>query len=243
MPGARLTAEDRRRIADGLTAGLTYAEIARRLGRSRSTVTREIARNGGPHGYRAARAQHATSWRARRRKRAPHPGVAPAADSRDARTAREFEEQFTAIMVQSGMSPMTAKVFAALFVSESGSLTATELVRRLQVSPATISNAIKWLEQREMVSRQREARRTRYFLSPDVWYRTWLASARAMALWADTTRHGAEIFGPDTPTGDRLRTTSRFLELLGHDMTQAAEHWRQAISLNRPATRQRDDGR
>ncbi|SPL99379.1 unnamed protein product [[Actinomadura] parvosata subsp. kistnae] len=68
-----MTAEDRRHIAEGLAAGLTYAEIARRLGRSRSTVTREIARNGGPHGYRAARAQHATSWRARRRKRAPAP--------------------------------------------------------------------------------------------------------------------------------------------------------------------------
>ncbi|MET7334523.1 helix-turn-helix domain-containing protein [Nonomuraea sp. NPDC005650] len=86
-----MTAEDRRRIADGLTAGLTYADIARRLGRSRSTVTREIARNGGPHGYRAVRAQHATSWRARRRRRTPHNDVPRTTDSRDARTAREFE--------------------------------------------------------------------------------------------------------------------------------------------------------
>ncbi|MGW3347061.1 hypothetical protein ACWDA3_27460 [Nonomuraea rubra] len=33
------------------------------------------------------------------------------------------------------------------------------------------------------------------------------------------------------PTGDRLRTTSQFFELLGHDMGQAAAHWRQALSL------------
>ncbi|AQZ63604.1 MarR family transcriptional regulator [[Actinomadura] parvosata subsp. kistnae] len=231
MPGGRLTAEDRRHIAEGLAAGLTYAEIARRLGRSRSTVTREIARNGGPHGYRAARAQHATSWRARRRKRAPRAGVPQAAGNRDAGTVREFEERFVAMMVETGLAPMTARVFAALFLSESGSLTAAELVRQLHVSPATISHATTWLEQRGMVAREREARRMRYSVDVDVWYRAWTASARAMAIWADTTRHGAGVFGTDTPTGDRLQTTSRFLELLGHDMAQAAEHWRQALFL------------
>lgn len=233
MPGDRLTAEDRRRIAEGLAADLTYAEIARRLGRSRSTVTREITRNGGPNDYRAARAQHATSWRARRRKRAPHADVPHTTDNRDVRTAREFQEQFIAMMIEGGMSPMTARVFAALFLSEGGSLTATELVQQLHVSPATISNAIKWLEQRGMVAREREARRVRYFVDVDVWYHTWVASARSIAIWADTARHGAGIFGTDTPTGDRLRTTSQFFELLGHDMGQAAEHWRQALSMQR----------
>ncbi|NUW46062.1 GbsR/MarR family transcriptional regulator [Nonomuraea rhodomycinica] len=233
MPGDRLTVEDRRRIAEGLAAGLTYAEIARRLGRSRSTVTREIARNGGPHGYRAARAQQATNWRARRRRRAPHAGVPHTTGDRDLRTAGEFEEQFVAMMIEGGMSPMTARVFAALFLSEGGSLTATELAQRLHVSPATISHATKWLGQRQMIAREREARRVRYFVAEDVWYHTWAASARSIAIWADTTRHGIGIFGADTPTGDRLRTTSQFFELLGHDMGQAAEHWRQALSMQR----------
>ncbi|MEV4116548.1 helix-turn-helix domain-containing protein [Nonomuraea sp. NPDC049695] len=228
-----MTSEDRRRIAEGLAAGLTYAEIARRLGRSRSTVTREIARNGGPHGYRAARAQHATSWRARRRKRVPHAVVAPAANDLGVRTTREFAQQFVAMMIETGLTPMTARVFAALFLSESGSLTATELVQQLHVSPATISHAIKWLEQRGMVAREREARRMRYSVDADVWYHAWVASARAMAIWAETTRRGAGIFGTDTPAGDRLQTTSQFLELLGHDMAQAAEHWRQALSMQR----------
>ncbi|MEV4081670.1 helix-turn-helix domain-containing protein, partial [Nonomuraea fuscirosea] len=73
MPGGHLTYEDRRGIADGLAEGLPYAEIARRLGRPRSTIGREIARNGGPHGYHAARAQQATTWRARRRPTPPLP--------------------------------------------------------------------------------------------------------------------------------------------------------------------------
>ncbi|MFC7641200.1 helix-turn-helix domain-containing protein [Streptosporangium lutulentum] len=43
-----MTQQDRQRIAAGLTDGLSYAEIARRLDRPTSTITREITRNGGP---------------------------------------------------------------------------------------------------------------------------------------------------------------------------------------------------
>ncbi|MEV0616447.1 helix-turn-helix domain-containing protein [Nonomuraea sp. NPDC050404] len=137
------------------------------------------------------------------------------------------------MMIEAGMAPMTARVFAALFLSEGGSLTATELVRHLHVSPATISNAARWLEQRGMIASEREARRVRYLVDVDVWYRAWSASAASIAAWADTARHGVGIFGADTPTGDRLRTTGQFFALLGRDMGQAAEHWRQALSIRR----------
>ncbi|MDX2974394.1 helix-turn-helix domain-containing protein [Kribbella solani] len=232
MPGDRLTADQRRRIADGLTAGLTYAEIARRLGRPTSTITREIARNGGPHAYRAARAQLATSWRARRRK---HPSAAglPAAVDGEPPSVRDFEARFVTLMTETGMAPMTARVFVALFISEGGSLTAGELMHHLQVSPATISHAIRWLEQRELVSREREARRVRYIVDIDAWYQAWTVSARSMVRWADTTRQGADIFGADTPTGDRLHLTSQFLEHLSQDMLRAAEHWRHTFTRQR----------
>ncbi|MFD0479385.1 helix-turn-helix domain-containing protein [Nonomuraea thailandensis] len=66
MPGGRLSQRDRHRIAAGLTDGLSYAEIARRLGRSTSTISREIGRNGGPGRYRPEQAHRATERRARR---------------------------------------------------------------------------------------------------------------------------------------------------------------------------------
>ncbi|WP_238352863.1 GbsR/MarR family transcriptional regulator [Kribbella solani] len=128
---------------------------------------------------------------------------------------------------------MTARVFVALFISEGGSLTAGELMHHLQVSPATISHAIRWLEQRELVSREREARRVRYIVDIDAWYQAWTVSARSMVRWADTTRQGADIFGADTPTGDRLHLTSQFLEHLSQDMLRAAEHWRHTFTRQR----------
>src|SRR6266699_3335525 len=42
-----LQPEEREEISRGLAAGLPMREIARRLGRSASTVAREIGRNGG----------------------------------------------------------------------------------------------------------------------------------------------------------------------------------------------------
>jgi IS30 family transposase len=48
--------EDRETISRGLAQKKTLTAIAAELGRSVSTVSREVARNSGPSGYRAARA-------------------------------------------------------------------------------------------------------------------------------------------------------------------------------------------
>src|SRR4051812_27585471 len=68
MPGGRLTQQERQQIALGLVDGDSYAEIARRLARPTSTITREVMRNGGPTGYRAEIAHRATEHRAHRRR-------------------------------------------------------------------------------------------------------------------------------------------------------------------------------
>ncbi|MEJ8644623.1 helix-turn-helix domain-containing protein [Streptomyces sp. MS1.HAVA.3] len=52
VPGGRLTQQDRRQIAAGLADDLSYTEIAKRLERPTSTITREVMRNGGPTDYR-----------------------------------------------------------------------------------------------------------------------------------------------------------------------------------------------
>jgi IS30 family transposase len=52
-PPLRLSLAEREEISRGLAAGLTLTAIARTLGRSPSTVSREVARNRGLRGYRA----------------------------------------------------------------------------------------------------------------------------------------------------------------------------------------------
>ena len=66
-PG-RLSVEDREEISRGLAAGESCRRIASRLGRASSTVSREVALNGGRRAYRAATADRAAWDRARRPK-------------------------------------------------------------------------------------------------------------------------------------------------------------------------------
>lgn len=63
-----LSLAEREEIALGVGCGESAAVIARRLGRAVSTVTRELARNGGRRGYRAVGADARALERARRPK-------------------------------------------------------------------------------------------------------------------------------------------------------------------------------
>ncbi|MFI0424488.1 helix-turn-helix domain-containing protein [Spongiactinospora sp. 9N601] len=243
MPGGRLTYQDRQYIAAGLTEGLTYTEIAKHLQRPISTITREVSRNGGAGGYQAARAHQATQGRARRRKQAAAPPPAPpgatGVSGRDPQALHALEERFTAVVMATGLPRMTARVLTCLYTTDSGSLTAAELVQRLQVSPASISKAIGELEQQELIRRVRDTRRRRdrYVIDPDVWYRAWLVSARQNAAIADLARDGAEVLGSTTPAGTRLRDMSQFFEHVSQNLIRAAEQWRQDFMARRTTDR------
>lgn len=52
----RLSLEERETISRGLAQNKTLTAIAAELGRAVSTISREVRRNSGPNGYRAARA-------------------------------------------------------------------------------------------------------------------------------------------------------------------------------------------
>ena len=63
-----LTRVEREEISRGIAAKESVRSIAVRLGRSPSTVSREVSRNGGSDSYRASEADERTWERARRRK-------------------------------------------------------------------------------------------------------------------------------------------------------------------------------
>jgi len=68
MPGARLTIDEREEIAHWLAVGYSVRQVALRVGRSPSTVSREVARNvsPSPRRYRAFQAHMLAAARARR---------------------------------------------------------------------------------------------------------------------------------------------------------------------------------
>jgi IS30 family transposase len=69
VPGpGRLSVADREEITLGLHAGESFSVVAARLGKAVSTVSREVAANGGRDGYRAWRAHQRAREQARRPK-------------------------------------------------------------------------------------------------------------------------------------------------------------------------------
>ncbi|MFF3492036.1 helix-turn-helix domain-containing protein [Streptomyces sp. NPDC002795] len=229
MPGGRLTQQERQQISLGLADGLAYAEIARRLERPTSTITREVMRNGGPTSYRADLAHRATEHRAHRRKQAA-PREPARASGRDDEAVREYEEMFTTLLMQQGLPKMTARVLTCLLTSEAGSVTASELVRRLDVSPASVSKSIAFLDDQGLIRRERETRRReRYRVDDDVWYRSTVASARGTAQLAEVARQGVGVLGRDTAAAARLENIARYSEFMSESMLRAADQVRDIL--------------
>jgi DNA-binding transcriptional regulator YhcF (GntR family) len=232
MPGGRLTQQERQQIALGLADGLAYAEIARRLERPTSTVTREVMRNGGPTTYRADLAHRATEHRAHRRRKTAsrNPGTPPQAHGRDTGAVREYEELFTTVFMQSGLPKMTARVLAGLYTTDAGSLTAAELAENLRISPASVSKAVAFLESQGLIRRERdERRRERYVVDDDVMYQSTMASARSIAHLGEVARQGVGVLGPDTPAAARLENIARFVDFVSESIARAAGQAREIL--------------
>ncbi|MFI6316435.1 MarR family transcriptional regulator [Nonomuraea sp. NPDC050556] len=229
MPGDRLTDEDRQQIAAGLAEGLAFAEIGRRLGRPASTVMREVSRNGGPDGYRAHQAQEATRNRARRTRK-PQAQPRPMGDSshgRDPRAVQDLTESFATLLEQQGMPKMAARVLACLYVADSGTLTAADLVQRLRVSPASISQTVGFLEQQGLIKREREpgGRREHYVVDDELWVRSTQAALTMNDTLVVASQRAAEILGPTTPAGARFDVAAEFLQLVSTTMHQMMDQW------------------
>ncbi|QHC27130.1 GbsR/MarR family transcriptional regulator [Streptomyces sp. GS7] len=239
MPGGRLTQSERQQIATGLADGLAYAEIARRLDRPTSTITREVMRNGGPAGYRADLAHRATQQRTHRRRHTTQQGpqTLPQGYGRDTEAVRDYQETLTTVFMTSGLPKMMARVLGCLYTTDTGSLTASELARHLKVSPASISKAITFLESQDLVRRERDEqrRRERYVVDDDLWYQAMLRSARANDQFIETARQGVDILGPGTPAATRLENATRFLDFVSEALTRAAQQGREVL-YTRPET-------
>lgn len=219
-----MTQQERQRIAAGLADGLSYAEIARRLGRPTSTISREVGRNGGPGGYRPQQAHRATVQRARRGTPAPPRAAGPPGGA--------VEEEIIELAVRSGLPRMTARVHVDLLLSEDGRRTAAELTRRLKVSPASVSVAVNFLVQQGYVRRERDPQRRRdiYVVDDDAWYHSVMTSARQTLEAAQAATAGAEAVGLDRPAGRRLARAGAFLERVTLDMMESADRWRTLLA-------------
>ena len=140
---------------------------------------------------------------------------------------RKFSEQLAELMVLTGMPRMTARVFVSLYVTDSGTLGAAELVSRLRVSPASVSASIGYLTDLGLVRREQDPTRRRelYVADDDIWLRSLLAGINADSSWSSTARLGVQIFGAGTAVGHRLAGMGQFFDYLTEIVIAAIQNW------------------
>jgi DNA-binding transcriptional regulator GbsR (MarR family) len=139
-----------------------------------------------------------------------------------------FVERFAADMTEAGMQRMASRVFACLLASEEGALSSAELADRLQVSPAAVSGAVRYLSQVHMVSRERQpgSRRERYRVHVDVWYAALTDRDNILTRWSNTLRAGAQDLDPDSAAGRRLLETEHFFTFMKAELAGMLARWR-----------------
>jgi DNA-binding MarR family transcriptional regulator len=135
---------------------------------------------------------------------------------------RRFIERYASSLADAGMPRMPARVFVALLATNSGRLTAAELAELLQVSPAAISGAVRYLAQVNLARREGEPGSRR-----DVWYEALVRRDQLLARWGESVREGIEAVGPDTPAGQRLAETLAFFEFVHEEMPPLLARWRE----------------
>ncbi|MEV8316198.1 MarR family transcriptional regulator [Streptomyces sp. NPDC059900] len=150
------------------------------------------------------------------------------AAARDEEVVSRFVEQFAAQLVEAGMPRMPARIFAALLASDSGALTSAELGERLQVSPAAVSGAVRYLTQQHMVSREREpgSRRDLFRVHSNQWYEALANRDGILKRWESALNDGVASLGADTPAGRRMAETLAFFEFVQLELDAMLERWR-----------------
>jgi DNA-binding transcriptional regulator GbsR (MarR family) len=147
---------------------------------------------------------------------------------RDAAAVSKFIERFASDLVDAGMPRMPARVFVAILASDSGRLTSAELAESLQISPAAISGAIRYLTHARLVSREREpgSRRDHFVVWGDDWYEMMMRRDQFLSGFINSLRDGVDALGADTPAGTRAAETLSFFEFMHAEMPGLLEKWR-----------------
>ena len=139
-----------------------------------------------------------------------------------------FVERFGSALTAAGMQRLPARVFAALLADDDGRMTAAELGEVLAVSPASVSGAVRSLQQMRMIHREREqgSRRDVYVVADDAWHDVMMNSANIYAPLTQSLREGVEqVGGRGTTAGGRLALSVAFLEFVTEEMHQLSERW------------------
>src|SRR5215204_5900906 len=157
---------------------------------------------------------------------------------RDEEAVQRFVERCALTLTEAGIPRMPARVFVVLLVSDDGRRTAAELAEMLKVSPAAVSNAVRYLQQVRLAVREREPgeRRDHYRLYNDTWYEAVTQRDEMLRRWQEDMRGGSR------PSARILRPGGGWRRLAGStrsSSTRCRGSWRGGGRFDRSLRRKK----
>ncbi|WP_205326537.1 GbsR/MarR family transcriptional regulator [Glycomyces sp. YM15] len=139
----------------------------------------------------------------------------------------EYVEQFAAILNDSGLQRMSARVFSYILVDDADTYTAAEVAEGLGISLAAVSGAVRELTTAGLLIKGRRAstRADVYRLfDEDIWGSIMLDRTPIIDRYLDTAIAGIETL-PEGPGRDRLVQTAAFMEFTKTEMAAMRAKW------------------
>jgi DNA-binding transcriptional regulator GbsR (MarR family) len=114
-----------------------------------------------------------------------------------------------------------------LHVTDSGRLSAAELGGILQISPAAVSGAVRYLSGMGLVHRERVpgSRRDYYRMPPNVWQEVVRMQSLVLVRWAKTLAEGIDVVGSGTPAGQRMTEYAAFFDFITSQYPSLLDSW------------------
>ncbi len=147
---------------------------------------------------------------------------------RDDRAVAAYVERLGDALTDAGMPRLASRVFAQILADDDGRMTAGELTEALEVSPAAISGAVRYLTHTLLIGKERErgTRRDVYVVQDDGWHTAMMSRDRILGQLEASIRSGVDaVGGVDTPAGRRLQLSVEFLDFVAEHQEALREGW------------------
>jgi len=139
----------------------------------------------------------------------------------------EAAEQAAAMITAAGMPRMPARVLMALVAAPAGGYTAADLAERLEVSPAAVSGAVRYLQDAHFARRLPSAghRRDRYDLVADSFHSVVIGNLPVYTRMADYVEKIAAETGDEPAAAERAAQMAGFLRFMAERMPRLVDEW------------------
>jgi len=147
---------------------------------------------------------------------------------RDPDQVRAFVEHLALVFTDWGFPRMPSRVLITLMAADEEALTAAELADRLDVSPAAISGAVRYLIHIGMLQRVPTpgSRRDGYRLPLDPWYESASLRDGYMSQVVASSTEGVAALGAETAAGRRIGRMRDFFVFVHAELGDLLAKWK-----------------